>query len=130
MWDDGNLRATVTAFNNAIGGGVAPPAWMNVAAGVAITVPALQAAILAHVQASAGGGGDIVGNALIAPNTVPQYKDVQIHLYAIGVDPFFSTHAVVPIGRNYILADRRNNSTAVADPVPSPPVGQGVGVFN
>lgn len=48
-----------------------------------------------------------VGNSLIAPNDVPQYSSVKTQLSHIGFDLFFRNHAVCPIGRNYILADRR-----------------------
>ena len=129
MWDDDNVEATVAAFNAAINLGAVPPYWMNVAAGVPITTPALKTAILAHVQASSGGGG-VVGNAMIAPNTVPQYKNMASQFCFIGIEPFFRKHAVCPIGRNYILADRTHNTTAVADPIAIPPVALGVGVFN
>ena len=72
MWDDDNMAATVKNFNAAIAAAVpgapVPPAWLNIAG--LITIPGLKLAILNHVQISAGGGG-VVGNCLIAPNTEP-----------------------------------------------------------
>ena len=132
MWEDDNVQATVAAFNAAISNnmGPAPPNWMNVAAGVPITIPALKTAILAHVQASSGGGGGVVGNAMIAPDTMSQYRSVGTQFFLIGIEPFSVNHAVCPIGRHYVLADRRANTTAVADPIDIPPVALGVGVFN
>jgi hypothetical protein len=93
-----------------------------------LTVPILQAATLAHVQAHAGGGG-VVGNALIAPNTLIQYADCVAWFGYTGHEPFFMAHAVCPIGRHYVLADRRANTTAVAAPIPAPLAGLGVPVF-
>ena len=129
MWDDDNIAATVIDFNAAIVAGAAPPAWLNVAVGAnPITIPALKASILAHVRATAGGGG-VIGNAIIAPNDYTQYGRVTTCLSLIGVEPFFVQHAQCPIGRHYSLADCRANTTAVADPIVAPPNGLGVAVF-
>jgi hypothetical protein len=116
IWDDNNIAATVNAFNVAIGNGAVPPGWFNVAAGHPITIPGLKNAILTLVQGVAGGGG-VVGNCMIAPNTIPQYTNVCMHFQNVGFNPFFIAHAVCPIGRNYILADRSQHTTAVADPI-------------
>ena len=128
MWDDDNIAATVKNFNAAIAatavpGAPVPPAWLNVAG--PITIPGLKLAILNHVQLSAGGGG-VVGNCLIAPNTVTQYGNVLVYFHSIGNEPFFMQHAVCPIGNHFVLMDPRN-ATGVADPVPAPP--HGVQVF-
>ncbi len=131
LWDDDNLLATVEAFNAALlnPNGPAPPKWLNLGDDNQITIPALKAAILAHVQV-AGGGGGIVGNAVIAPNTFAQYCRIFVQFHDLGRDAFFVAHAVCPIGRNYKLADRRNNTTAVADPIPPhEPDAAGVPVF-
>ena len=133
MWDEDNVEATVNAMNAAAaaaGGGAAPPVWLNFPAGGGpMTIPHFKQAILTHVQTSCGGGG-VIGNALIAPNTLIQYSNVKCLLGGIGFDPFFVANAVCPIGRHYVIADRQRNTTAVADPIPPPPSGlQGVGVL-
>jgi hypothetical protein len=130
MWDDENCVATVKAFNAAIANGEEPPAWLNVArdADGSITVSSLQKAILAHAQTSAG-GGRVVGNAMIASNTVQQYVRVCTILFALGMHPFFRDHAVCPIGRNFILADSHQKTTAVVSPIEPPDAGVGVPVF-
>ena len=71
----------------------------------------------------------MIGNAMIAPNDFKQYGQVKTFFGYIGIEPFFVQHAQCPIGRHYALADRRNNTTAVADPIGAPPVGLGVAVF-
>jgi hypothetical protein len=134
MWDDFNVDATVIRFNNAIaaGGVPAPPAWLNVPVGGGpITVPHLKAAILTHVQTTGGGGG-VVGNALIAPNNLNQYGQLTTAFSFIGFEPFFIAHTTCPIGRHYVLAESRASArnTAVADSILAPPVGLGVAVFN
>lgn len=129
MWDHDNISATVAAFNAAMAAGAAPPAWLNVGVGPnPFTVPGLKASILAHVCVTGGGGG-VVGNALIAPNDFAQYGQVKTIFNNIGFEPFFIQHAECPIGRHFALADRRANTTAIADPVAAPPVGLGVAVF-
>jgi hypothetical protein len=137
MWDVDHCIATVKAFNIAIAKQAAnpnpneavPPEWLNMAVGQAgITVAGLQAAVLAHVQVAAGGGG-VVGNALIAPNTMEEYCRVRECFLNIGYDPFFKAHAVCPIGRNYVLADCTKKTTAVASPIVPPSAGLGVPVI-
>lgn len=131
MWDDDNVDATVAAFNAALTAvplpAIPPPAWLNLG-GNGVTAPALKASILAHVQ-TRGGGGRVIGNALIAPNDITQFSNVKTVFSHIGFDAFFRAHAVCPIGYHYVLADRRVNTTAVADAVVTPPVGYGSPVF-
>ena len=131
LWDYDNLAASVPAFNQAIAKGAVPPAWLNVGPEAQpITIPGLQASILEHVQV-AGGGGGVVGNALIAPNdNMQQYSNVKSEFRVLGVEPFFVQHAQCPIGRHYVLADQGNPSTAVADPIPAPPAGMVVPLFS
>lgn len=129
MWDDDNIAATMTAFNAAIAAGAVPPAWLNVGGGPnPITIPNLKASILAHVQVTAGAGG-AVGNALIAKNNLIQYSNVREAFYSIGTEPFFVQHAQCPIGRSFVLADRRANATAIAVPTLAPAAGLGAAVF-
>ena len=71
----------------------------------------------------------MVGNALIAPNDFTQYGQVKTIFSNIGFEPFFVQYAQCPIGRHFALADRHNNTTAIADPIAAPPVGLGVPVF-
>ena len=112
MWD---VELTIAAFNAAIAGGAVPPPWLNVPVGGNHTFSCrgLKSSIL---QALSGGGARI-GNSVIAPNTIQQYANVKTQLGFIGIDPFFRSHAVCPIGRNYILVDRGAGTTGVADPV-------------
>ncbi|CAE7586009.1 unnamed protein product [Symbiodinium necroappetens] len=118
-WDTANLQAMVDAINAAAVGVVPPPPW--VAGAYPITPTQLQQAILARVQALAGGGG-VVGRFVLAPNTMQQYGNIKAQLGYLGLDPLFTAHpAHVPIARAYVLADRRNATTAVADPIPAPP---------
>ncbi|CAE7946174.1 unnamed protein product [Symbiodinium sp. KB8] len=115
-WDTANLQAMVDAINAAAVGVVPPPPW--VAGAYPITPTQLQQAILARVQALAGGGG-VVGRFVLAPNTMQQYGNIKAQLGYLGLDPLFTAHpAHVPIARAYVLADRRNATTAVADPIP------------
>ncbi len=122
IWDDNNILATVNAFNAAIGNGAVSPEWLNVEEGNPITIPGLKSAIFMLVQVAAGGGG-VVGNCMITPNNIPQYKNVCSLFSCLGFDPFCIAHVVCPIGRIYILADCRHHTTAVADPI-LPPAAQ------
>lgn len=140
MWNHANLTATVQAFNDAIAAGFAPnvlqpnappphpPAWLTNFPGVPeLSVEGLQNAILRFADYT--GGEKIVGNALIAPNSVEEYGLVFGQLLAVGFDPFFRAHVVPPLGRHYILKDRKNNTTATPSPVQAPPHNLGVRVF-
>lgn len=113
-WDASNLDATVAAINAAP---VAPPAWIGLAP---LTAMQLQTAIL-HRVCTAGGGGGVIGCSVIAPNTMTQYSKVQMHMGYLGLDPFLQAHAVCPVGRCFIVADRQSATRAVADPVHPPP---------
>jgi hypothetical protein len=115
MWDDDNIAATVTNFNGA--GGNAPP----FLGAPPFTIPGLKTALLTKMQVDGGGGG-VVGNSLIAPNSVKQYCNVRIVAERICSYPFFVAHAVTPIGRFYILEDRKVPATATRhDNIPPPP---------
>ncbi len=134
MWDDDNILATVNAFNAAMlnpdPNGPAPPEWLHVGEGNQITIPALKRAILTRLQLEAGGGG-VVGNCLIAPNSYEEYCRIGHFCCYMAIIPFFVEHAVCPIGRNYVLAEGSKKTTAVASPIPPPPddIGPGVPVF-
>ena len=119
-WDPDNLHATMLTINaaGAAAGGV-PPLWIG--GHYPITALQLQHAILTRVQGAAGAGG-VIGNSIIAPNSIQQYSNVKVHLSLLGLDPFFAA-ATVPIARIYVLMDNKEAVTGVADPVPAPPVG-------
>jgi hypothetical protein len=123
VWDCANCFATVKAFNAAIANGEAPPPWLNALNAGPITVLGLQMAILNRVRVQGAGG--VVGNSIIAPNSVEQYTGICTRLFAVGTIPIFMNHAVCPIGRNYILLDRIHHNTAVASPIEAP---SGLGV--
>jgi hypothetical protein len=144
MWEDANVRLTVAAFNAAVlaaanAGGAAGAASVPVPAGTA-AVPnwmALQVGqytedifkhkILTHIKQKAGHGtGDVIGNALIAPNDLHGWGALLQELYGVGTEPFFMAHAVCPIGRIYCLADKKHKTSGVHDPVHIPPYGVGV----
>jgi hypothetical protein len=118
MWDDDNIAATVTNFNGA--GGNAPP----FLGGPPFTIPGLKTALLTKMLVDSGGGG-VVGNCLIAPNSVEQYGNVKSAGALIGDYPFFVAHAVTPIGRYYILKDRQFPAVATRDVAINPPPGAG-----
>jgi hypothetical protein len=101
LWDDNNIAATVTNFNNGAGGN-APP----FLGGPPFTIPGLKTALLTKMLVDSGGGG-VVGNCLVAPTSVEQYGNVKSAGALIGDYPFFVAHAVTPIGRYYILKDRQ-----------------------
>jgi hypothetical protein len=144
MWEDANVRQTVAAFNAAVlaaanAGGAAGAASVPVPAGTAAvpdwmalqvgqyTEDILKHKILTHIKQKAGpGAGDVIGNAVIAPNDFHGYVAMIQELYGVGTEPFFMAHAVCPIGRIYCLADKKHKTTAVHDPVHIPPYGVGV----
>ena len=120
IWEDVNVDATVAALNGAVQQGVAPPSWLNP---VPITREGLKMSILQHVREYAGCGNEteIVGNALIGPNTFSEYTSLVAIFGLINAMPFFRNHAVCPIGRIHVIADRRARTTAVAAPIPAHP---------
>jgi hypothetical protein len=125
MWDYDNLALTVTRFNNAVAGGGIAPACLGPHP---FTIPGLQMALLTHIQTTGGGGG-VVGNALIAPNNITQYRNVCTAARDVGFEPFVRANAVPPIGRFYLLADRKVPATATRDGMIPPPAALGVPLF-
>jgi hypothetical protein len=144
MWDDVNVRQTVEAFNAAVaaatgtvpcggtsepGALVGPPVpdWMALPAGSTYNEDILKQKILTHIKQKTGHGvGEVIGNALIAPNDFHGWCGLMQELSFVGTEPFFVTHAVCPIGRIYCLADEKHKTSAVPDPVHIPPYGVGV----
>jgi hypothetical protein len=138
MWDDDNIAATVQAFNNAIQGeinvlgGPPPPAWLTnlpgVAAGAPITISGLKQATLQFADYT--NGDKIIGNAMIAPNSVEEYKEVCSRFSHVGFEPFFREYAVCPIGYHYILKDNIKRTLGTRDPILAPQAHLGVSVFD
>ena len=127
MWEPTNLTNALTDIN---GAGVAFPVWLNGGVNPIPDIATLMQNILTHVATTAGGGG-VVGNCLIAPNTVPQYANIKSQLAMLGFLPIFRaiSPAHLPIGSNYIIADRTRNTTATADPVQAPPAALRSGII-
>ena len=129
MWEPTNLTNALTDIN---GAGVAFPVWLNGGVNPIPDIATLMQNILTHVATTAGGGG-VVGNCLIAPNTVPQYANIKAQLTILGILPIFRaiSPAHLPIGSNYIIADRTRNTTATADPIQdsTATLGSGSGIL-
>ena len=127
MWDPTKLTNALADIN---GAAVAFPAWLNGGVNPIPDIATLMQSIITHVASIAGGGG-VVGNCLIAPSTVSQYSNIKTKLNNLGFLPIFRTisPAHLPIGSNYIIADRTRKTTATADPVPAPPAGLGSGII-
>ena len=103
MWDDDNLVATVSNFNTAVADGQVAPTWMGTHP---ITPQELKMALLSHIHTTAGGGGVVVGDCLIAPNDLVQFLNVAMAIASLGWDSFVVRHAVCPIGRLYVMEDQ------------------------
>jgi hypothetical protein len=144
MWDDVNVQQTIEAFNTAVaaatgtdpcggtsepGALVCPPVpdWMALPAGATYNEDIVKQKILTYLKENGGhGAGDVIGNALIAPNNFYDFVAMHETLCGIGTYPFFMAHAVCPIGRICCLADKKCKTTAVPAPVLVPPYGVGV----
>jgi hypothetical protein len=93
MWHQPNLELMVVNINNAgPAGGPAQPAWL--AAVVPITEQQLKVAILKHLLDQAGGGG-VVGNCIIAPNSLIEYWRLGFAMRDLCFDPFLVTERCV-----------------------------------
>jgi hypothetical protein len=130
MWDDASVRQTVDAFNAAVAeDGAAVPPWMALPLGRLYDEDTFKRKILTYAKQEAGNGaGNVIANALIAPNDLGGFTRLYVILSFVGLDPFFIDHAVGPIGRIYCLSDDRRNTTAVHFPVQGPPP-RGVWIF-
>jgi hypothetical protein len=89
-----------------------------------ITGENLKLSIVTLISARANAGG-VVGNTLIAPNDFSQYARVVTQFNNLGQDPVFQgvLAGSLPLARNYAFADRKQQTTGVADPVGAPPAG-------
>jgi hypothetical protein len=101
-----------------------PTPWLGITA-FPIDANQLVAAIAGHVAAMGGGN---IGNCLIAPNSIDQYSDVHTALHFVGQDPYIvqlhnQAALNLPIGRLYMIADRKAQSTGVPHPGMQPPNG-------
>jgi hypothetical protein len=116
MWNNNNMAATVQAANDAEG--EAPEFFGD----RPFSVEGTQLALLHHMH-TAGRGGGVVGNCVIAPNDLDQYCNVRSIAFNLGSNPFLVANAVCPIGHFYVLANRKNPNTATPSMVPIPPPG-------
>jgi hypothetical protein len=122
--DMGNMIAAVGVLNNTnpvntpfFGGGTFP-----------ISETRLQNAIIGRVHGLSGTSGNIISDTIIAPNTMLEYGKLQVQCYALGQDPIWAplNQAMLPLVRFYVAYDGKRANTAVPDPVPIPPGGQGI----
>ena len=121
IWDDDNVDSTVAALNGAVQQGAAPPSWLTT---VPITRQDLKIAILDHVRTNAcGNQTEVVGNALLGPNNLAEFTRIAQELGYIGSIPLFQNHAVGPIGRLFVIADRKAKTIAVPNPLSTNPIG-------
>jgi len=118
MWDVDNVNSAVEHLNNAAADNATAPVWLGGGA-FPITSSGFMQAIATRVGAQ---GGGVIGNALIAPNSIAQYAKVQISMFSLGQDPLISTlpASVLPLARNFLMCDRKAQTTGTPDPVPVP----------
>ena len=118
IWDDDNVDFNVAAFSVAINRGAVLPPWLA----APIARKGLKVSILQHVRGIAcGNETEVVGNALIGPNTLVKFARITQLLHSISDIQLFCDHAVCPIGHLHVIADRRAKTTAFAAPLAAPP---------
>ena len=145
MRDHRNLTRALANIN---GADVAFPAWLNGGVNPIPDIATLLQDILTYVATVSGGVG-VVGNCrltpnttpeytninktltLLAPNTIPQYANSNTSLFSLGYIPIFRAinPAHLPIGSNYIIADSKRKTTAIAAPVLAPPAAVGSAII-
>ena len=119
-WNYPNLRAAVAVLNGAYAAGAAvPAAWIG---GVfPIDEERLMMRILQRVGTF---GGGILGNALVAPNSLVQFARVREQMVSLSFDPLLQSlpGPVFPLANIYTVSGGTlPNLTAVAMPVSAPP---------
>ena len=119
VWDVDNVNSTVAHLNNATADNATAPDWLGGGA-FPITSSGFMQAVTTRVGAQ---GGGVIGNALIAPNSIAQYAKVQISMFFLGLDPLVSTlpESVLPLARNFLMCDQQAQTTGTPDPVLVPP---------
>ena len=123
IWDVDKVHSAVVHLNNAAAANAnaTAPVWLSSGA-FPITSNGFMQAIATHLGTQ---GGGVVGNALIAPNSVQQYANVKTLMFSLGQDPLVSSlpASVLPLARNFFMGDRKAQTTGTPDPVlvPSAP---------
>ncbi len=75
-----------------------------------------------RVHALSQTAGAVIGNQLIAPNSLMEFVNVFAQLHALHSEPFLQQlpAEMLPLGRHYVIADKKQKTTAVAAPCPLP----------
>ena len=120
-WNADNVNVTVANLNASLG---PCPQWLGAA--YPVTAEQLMVSLIVEVCRVAGGGG-VVHNFMIAPNTTQQYAAVYAAMCLMGLDQELIAHVQGPLGHNYMIGDRSAQTRGVAHPV-LPPT-RGVAVF-
>ena len=122
VWDVNNVNSAVAHLNNAAAANpdAAAPAWLGGRGAFPITSSEFVTAVATYVGAR---GGGVIGNALIAPNSIQQYANVQVSMFFLGQDPLMSTLPanVLPLALNFLMCDHMAQTTGTPDPVLAPP---------
>jgi len=118
VWDVDNVNFAVAYLNNAAADNATAPAWLD--GDFPITSSGFMQAIATRVGAL---GGGVIGNTLIAPNSIAQYANVKASMLLLGLDPLVSTlpARVLPLARNFLMCDQQAQTTGTPDPVLVPP---------
>ena len=118
-WNDEQMQAALVILNNAAVPGQLTPPWLG-SAPFPLTLPQLKSAIVTRVGAY---GGGVVGNAIIAPNTLLQSFHVREQLCSLSMDPLLATlpAAVLPLASIYTMADEAAQATGTPAPPSAPP---------
>jgi hypothetical protein len=119
-WDTSCLVAAVAHANATQ---PAFPAWMPPGAAYPLHFAQLQQAVVLHLNQFAGG---LVGQSLLAPNSLAQCLAIWARMSLMMTDPFM--HAICggagqfPLARIFVMADNQRQTTGVSMP-PQVPAG-------